>query len=778
MLKRFKAVYFVVAAVFAIAGLMLMVGCGSKGFNLVAKGKSAYAIVLSSQASPSETFAANELQKFIKLSTKVELPIVAESDPRAKEPARVIIGECELANSLLKDKPVDWKTLGEDGFAIKAVPGKGGTDLIIAGGNVRGTLHAVYTMLDDLGFRWYNQKKTVYPETETLKVAMYNLEFKPVFMSRDPYISESYDEDWAARNRLTLGMGHTLDAAHGGSVRIYGGHSFGQFIPYSLFKDHPEYFPLIGGKRVTGYVQRCLSNPEVVKVAADNLMKFMAEHPEEKIFSLSQEDCVNYCECPNCKKIMDEQGAPSGLYVDFTNKVADIVKEKYPDKYISTFAYWFTENAPKDIKTRDNVIIRMCPITMCESHPVSTCSDTNSVNMYKNLQGWAKLTKNIFIWHYVTDFRNLQMPFPDFKEICADIKTYRDNSVSGIFMQGTGYGPGGSDSDLRAWVLARMLWNPDLDGDAVINEYLHAVYGKAYEPMRAYFDLMQSRVADPNAHLHVFDMVTKDMWPDNVVASMDSLHEVALTLATDDSIATYYIKKNRMSVMFLQYILNTGTLTVKDGYFQPEGNTKTIDDYNKYMDYIKQFGVVALREDDSNTTLFNLLRQRVEKHQVATIENDALKIEAVPELGGRLVSIIYKKTGENILARFAPTYNYYPASGGYEDLTDGPKSNPAKHDVVVKGNTITLTGMRDDNLLFTKTITLPPKGAKINFVSTITNKNKTPNTFRLVCRANYAADPNQSEFTVRQKEREVCQSGTFLCGRAFIPFVQTAQIPL
>ena len=250
--------------------------------------------------------------------------------------------------------------------------------------------------------------------------------------------------------------------------------------------------------------------------------------------------------------------------------------------------------------------------------------------------------------------------------------------------------------------------------------------------------------------------LTRDLWPDNVVASMDSLHEAALALAKDDSIATYYILKNRMSVMFLQYILNTGTLKVKDGYFQPEGNTKTLEDYNKYIDYTNKFDVVMLGADDSNTTFKDLYRQRLEKHPVAKIENDALKIEAVPDLGGRIVSIIYKKTGENILALFPPNYNYYPASGGYEDLTDGPKSNPAKHDVVVKGNTMTMTGMRNDNLLFTKTITLPPKGAKINFVSAITNKNKTPNTFRLVCRANYAADPNQSEFNVRKKD------GTFV----------------
>ena len=149
-------------------------------------------IVLSSKASVSEDHAAKEFQYFIKLATKAELPIVSESDARAKEPARIIIGECELADSITKDKPVDWTKCGDDGFIIRTVKGKGGTDLIIGGGKIRGTLHGVYTLLDDLGFRWYNVKKTVYPETETLKVAMYDKDFNPCFIYRDPFIMRGF----------------------------------------------------------------------------------------------------------------------------------------------------------------------------------------------------------------------------------------------------------------------------------------------------------------------------------------------------------------------------------------------------------------------------------------------------------------------------------------------------------------------------------------------------------------------------------------------------------
>ena len=79
MQKRYK-VMAAVSVMFAIlTGTIILTGCGAKSFNLVDKGKSAYAIVLSSKASVSEDHAAKEFQYFIKLATKAELPIVSES---------------------------------------------------------------------------------------------------------------------------------------------------------------------------------------------------------------------------------------------------------------------------------------------------------------------------------------------------------------------------------------------------------------------------------------------------------------------------------------------------------------------------------------------------------------------------------------------------------------------------------------------------------------------------------------------------------------------------
>jgi hypothetical protein len=54
-------------------------------------------------------------------------------------------------------------------------------------------------------------------------------------------------------------------------------------------------------------------------------------------------------------------------------------------------------------------------------------------------------------------------------------------SVQGNFVPGGGQ----CDAELRAWVLSRLLWNPDGDTDALVTEWMQGVYGAAWKPMRA-----------------------------------------------------------------------------------------------------------------------------------------------------------------------------------------------------------------------------------------------------------------------------------------------------
>ncbi len=754
--RMFNALAKYISTALAAAALTIVIvgGCSSGKMDIVKNGQSDYAIVISKSASPSETHAAAELRNFIKESSGADIPLVAESDARAQEPKRIFIGAGELSESLLPEA-LDMKGFSDEGFAIRTV----GKDIVIAGARLRGTMYGVYAFLEEMGFRWYTKEITKYPG-KTLSVAALNYDDAPKFMYRVPWISEAFDPDWAARNRVHSG-GDPEDLARGGKMDIMGSHSFDRLIPPSLYNEHPEYFPLIGGKRVTGYVQRCLSNPEVVKVAAENMIKWMDEEPGYRFFSLGQNDVEKLCECPHCQKILEEQGAPSGLFVHFANQVAELVAEKYPDNYLTIFAYTFSEKPPKTIRPHKNVIIRMAPIRLCFGHPFTECTSVHAQNYREHLDGWAKLTDKIFVWHYCTDFPNYFMPYPDFNEFIKDTVNYYERGVKGIYFQGTYTTEASADGELRAWLMSRLLWDPYQDADALINEWMQAVYGKAWEPMRANFDLVQTLTEPADKHLYIYTPCTKELWPDHVVASMDSLHQVAADLAKGDPVAEKMVRKNRLTVEYLNRVLNTGRLEVVDGKYRPVNCTVTPEQIDEFYDMIGEFGAEALREEGMDGSFYKQFRQRTMAHDIVSVENEDLRVDTVPVLGGRIVQILDKKTGKNYCHTGDTFYNYYPVYGGYDEITAWgwdcsgyANENTAK----LEDRKLTLTATNPLGLQFTKVISLPAKGRKINFTSSIKNTADETQTYRLVTRMPFEVAAKDTKLETRMKNGKFAET--------------------
>ena len=214
-----------------------------------------------------------------------------------------------------------------------------------------------------------------------------------------------------------------------------------------------------------------------------------------------------------------------------------------------------------------------------------------------------------------------------------------------------------------------------------------------------------------------------------------------------------------MAVMFLQQTLGSGRLEVVDGAYRPVGNRVTVDDFDRFAEYIKQFGVTYIGNTWSSHRLITSLRQRVETHEVVTIENEDIKLDVVPNLGGRIVSLIHKKTGTELLNRMSPEDNFYPVIGGYEEITAltwGCTGFTNSYEAEVKGNSITLTVLTPNGLRFKRTITLPSKGSMITFSSSIINESASSQTYKLVCRMHLKADPDMTELTARS------QSGSFI----------------
>jgi len=631
---------------------------------LVENGKSNYAIVIAKDATPSERHGAEELQRFLEEMSGARLPITTGSRSRM-----VLVGNSPALEKLSLKIP--YQDLGPEGFVLKTA----GQHVIIAGGRLRGSMYGVYTFLEKLGCRWLTPEVSRIPKLRTIAVGTLDELQKPAFEYREPYFSEALDRDWAARNK-TNGSSQRLDATVGGKVEYFPFvHSFDRLVPPGrYFKEHPEYFSLIDGQRRERGGQLCLTNPDVLRIAIESVEQWIDQHPEATIVSVSQNDRYGWCECDRCRRVEEEEGgAHSGPLLRFVNALAAEIEKKHPDKLIDTLAYQYTEDPPAKVRPRPNVRIRLCPIAACEAHPYGQCP--YDAYFMKNLQAWSKITGQLYVWHYNTNFAHYLLPFPDFDELIADIPMYRQHGVVGLFMEGgVTKGGGAENAELRSYVMAKLLWDVRADANKLIDEFFDGYYGKAAKPMRAYFDLMhrQVRMAPGGLgnHLWIYDRPSATYLSDEFLAAAREIFRQSDAAAESDPVRAR-ISKARLGIDYVA-LTRAKKFTVEDGWYRPADLDALKDRWNAFLSGLRQLGVTNLSESTTAARDDEDFARYVRPYRVVTLENSRLRVHLAPELGGRVTHIFDLRSGKNLLLEPEPGAKQYPDLNGlvvtpYED---------------------------------------------------------------------------------------------------------------
>jgi hypothetical protein len=463
---------------------------------LADSGTTDYVIVVADDAAPPVRRAANDLGKYLAEVSGADFPIV--SDDTEMHSHELVVGENRHTEAL--DVSVDGFGLEE--FVVRSCS----EHIVVAGGNPRGTLYAAYQLLDDIGVRWYTRSVTHVPQTTRLVIPQYDLRTKPHLEYREPFFQEGFEAEWAAHNRVNTSHA-SLGKEHGGKV-AYGQHAFvhtfDTLVPIAEhFKVHPEYFSLIDGKRTDDHTQLCLTNPEVLRLSIEGVRRWIRDEPEATIFTVSQNDWLNPCQCDNCSAIDEREGSHAGSMLWFVNQVAEAIEDEAPHVAIDTLAYQYTRKPPKTIRPRPNVIVRLCSIECCFAHTLESCPVNTS--FVEDVRGWSEFCDRLYVWDYVTNFMSYLLPWPNFNVLGPNVRFYARYNVVGLFEQGSySSGGGGELAELRAYTLARLLWNPEINERDVMNEFIDGVYGQAADHVRQYLALIHEPIADDDIHMHIF----------------------------------------------------------------------------------------------------------------------------------------------------------------------------------------------------------------------------------------------------------------------------------
>ncbi len=523
---------------------------------LFEKGKTDYSLIIGAEASESEQWAVMELQHWLKEASGATFPIRFDSDSLTGK--EIVVGFNRHARALLEptlQAPADEN----ETFTYTNV----GPAIVLWGGKQRGTMYGVMTFLErELGCRWYSPRVSVVPRKEKYSFVRLQHSESPGIRVRNDFYYEAFEPIWAARNKVNGAMGFRQQP--GGVECYWSVHTFYPLMPpEEFFAAHPEYYSLIDGKRTCDHAQLCLTNPDVLRIITERIKKRMRESPEYLIYSVSQNDWRNPCQCENCQAIAQREESESGPLVWFINQVAENVEKEFPNKFIGTLAYQYTRKPPKTLRPRQNVVIRLCSIECCFAHDFLTCPENQS--FLSDLKGWAAISPHLYIWDYVVNFSHYIMPYPNFRVLQSNIKTFRDNKAIGIMEQAAYQSRGGEFAELRAYVISKLLWNPECDVEQVIDDFMYGYYGRAGQQVRAYFDLLHGQLR-ADTHIHLGLTPDDKLFSDEFVQQAEAIFDQAEAVADNEEIRRR-VEMARLPIMYLK-CLRQPVLAKYDGTYE------------------------------------------------------------------------------------------------------------------------------------------------------------------------------------------------------------------
>lgn len=568
--------------------LILTASISLYAFDITKNGKPAADIIIKPNAADAEKYATMEFIKYIKQISGADLKV----------------SQNKFKNKIYIQSAGDETK--QDSVSIKAK----GNNLYIEGMSPRSTIYAVYELLVKyLNCEFYTRdtekitknKNIIIPDTEYI--------YTPPFFSRECFYKGNLAfPEFAVKQKLN-GKHNYIDEKLGGSIDlIHWCHSTCDYISEDkYYKDHPEYFALVKGERKAGAKsQLCWTNQEMRVALAKEVINFLRQFHNPKIIDVSQMDNTVYCQCENCQKALKKYGSPAGALIEMINFVADEVKKVYPNVYVETLAYQHTLSAPTNIKTNDNVIIRVCDIECNFAEPIREKSsktpyeyvngrhfpytDYNTINrdFAENIEKWSRICNRIYIWDYTVNFNNYHIVHPNLQVLQPNLQYFRDHNAVAIFEQGDYFNESSTFNEMKNFLIGKLLWNPDEDFEALRLDFCENVYGKGYKEILQVQNIYTEAIQKKNYFLPTYvddmDWMSEEDFIKSIKLFQSALRKTENTEKEHRKIYTAYI--DFVSGAYTKN--NERQKNIAQKCNLPWKNKEEFDDY--FIDYCEETG--------------------------------------------------------------------------------------------------------------------------------------------------------------------------------------------
>ena len=460
-------------------------------------------IVIPENPAPDVKNGAAELKDYFLKITGADCAIVTEG---AEKTPAIYVGPTTFAKKSVKN----YTTLQREEWVIKTT----GANLILCGGEPRGTIYAVYEFLESIGVVWADVLTEYWPTMNEIVVADRDVREKPAFMSRVIYsgIWNNSDQVVHFLSRNKMNNSFTSKPEYGGNDR-YGSPGFCHTYHLYSQKDWPdEWFSLDkNGKRLrststAGPGQLCPSHPDLQKAMAKRLREFIEKDRKDKspdkwpiIYIITHNDNNTKCLCDACCELSAKEETDMAPKLALVNYCANDIAKDYPEILVQTAAYAWTVKPPKTMRPAPNVMIEMNKIGLGSYNKNSTCDvllpDRHPYNKeyYDDFLGWEKISSHLSLWDYWIAYGwDYQPPYLIAHTIQEDTQFHKEMNVKTAFIECED-AANTSFAEFKWWFGMKMLQNPYLDYDKLADSFCRAEYGPAAAPMKKYMEYLQER---------------------------------------------------------------------------------------------------------------------------------------------------------------------------------------------------------------------------------------------------------------------------------------------
>jgi hypothetical protein len=422
----------------------------------------------------------------------------------------ILVGEGRLSALL----GATTEQLGPGGILIRTYPNA----LVLLGSDDKtpndptGTRYAVTTFLEDsLGcrFLWPGEMGKVVPEQKTIEIPALDHSFTPALQQRRIRMAGDYGErkdhgvkrlgfveadyhrfhqaatatnsrdgGWAAWHRL------------GGTLRLASGHSFGDM--WEKHKDeHPEWFALQPDgtrdqSRSPDRARLCVSNRELIEeIARDRIERLNQSDLMSVSIGPNDGGQTSFCRCDACRKLdpLDARELPDGgvsltdRYVYFWNEIAERVTEVHPEAWLTADAYSVYAAPPVERRLHPNIAIRFVGLTYLDEQERRQDRD--------DWDAWSTAASRIYFRpNVLLAGRRQGTPAIYVHRLAEDFQYMAHNSLIGTDFDSCCHN--WATQGLNYYVCAKLHWNPDLDLDALIDDYCRSGFGSGAESVKKY----------------------------------------------------------------------------------------------------------------------------------------------------------------------------------------------------------------------------------------------------------------------------------------------------